>query len=184
MLSWDPVPGATSTSSTTPRTRTSPPPRSRPFPPRPTRYVPACDSTTAWPLPETRSGRPTTGTCDPATSGDCGPDPESHITLSDTRAFRKASPPIAGLSSTDPNASEITFSWQDYYDTNQAVTYGGELGNQTAKTYRLQVDNDPSFSTPIDTRIVDQATFTAYDDLYPEGTYFWRVQAATTRTRA
>jgi hypothetical protein len=111
------------------------------------------------------------------TSADCGPDPESHVTLSDTRAFRKASPAIAGVSSTDPSGTEITFSWQDYYNTNRAVAYGGELGNQTAKTYRLQVDNDPSFSSPIDTRIVDQATVTAYDDLYPEGTYFWRVQA-------
>jgi hypothetical protein len=108
---------------------------------------------------------------------DCGPDPESHVTLSDTRAFRKASPAIVGLSTSTPNASEITFSWQDYYDTNRAVSWGGELGNQTAKNYRLQVDNDASFGSPIDTRVVDQVTVTAYDELYPEGTFFWRVQA-------
>ena len=129
-------------------------------------------------LPESQVGSAYYWHVRPCLSGaDCGPDPESHVTLSDTRAFRKASPPITGLSSSDPSSTEITFSWQDYYDTNRAVSYGGELGNQTAKTYRLQVDNDPSFSSPVDDRVVDQATVTAYDDLYPEGTYFWRVQA-------
>ena len=30
---------------------------------------------------------------------------------------------------------------------------------------------------PIDDKIVDQATYTAYDRTYPEGTLYWRVQA-------
>jgi hypothetical protein len=108
----------------------------------------------------------------------CGPDPVSNSTpLPDTGAFRKASPAITGLTSSNPNASEITFSWDDYYDTNVATTWNGETSNQTAKNYRIQVDNDSSFASPIDTRTVDQATVTEWDKLYPDGTYWWRVQA-------
>ena len=36
---------------------------------------------------------------------------------------------------------------------------------------------DPSFGTIVDTRTVDQTTYTAFDRLYPDGTYYWRVQA-------
>ena len=52
----------------------------------------------------------------------------------------------------DPSATEITFSWQDYFDTNLATSGAARAGNQSAKTYRIQVDNDPSFATPVDTR--------------------------------
>ncbi len=97
--------------------------------------------------------------------------------LPGSEAFRKASPAITGLQSSDPNASEITFSWQDYYDTNVGTVWNGETGSQTARQYRIQVDNEPSFATPVDTKVVDQATYTAYDKLYPDGTYWWRVQA-------
>ena len=46
--------------------------------------------------------------------------------------------------------------------------------------YRIQVDDVESFGTGqalVDERIVDQATYTAFDKLYPEGTLYWRVQA-------
>jgi hypothetical protein len=108
----------------------------------------------------------------------CGPSPVSNANpLPDTGAFRKQSPAITGPTSSTPNASEITFSWDDYWDTNQATISNGEKSNQTAKNYRIQVDNDPSFATPIDTRTVDQATVTEWDKLYPDGSYWWRVQA-------
>ncbi len=110
-------------------------------------------------------------------SADCGPDPLSHVTLPDTRAFRKKSPAIVDLKTSPTDASEITFEWDDYYDTNRDVVWGGEQGNQTAKNYRFQIDNDISFGSPIDTRVVDQTTVTAYDEMYPDGTFFWRVQA-------
>lgn len=97
--------------------------------------------------------------------------------LPDTRSFRKASPAIEGLTSSNPNASEITFSWNDYYETNVATDWNGEKSNQTARTYRIQVDNDSSFASPVDTKTVDQTTYTEYDKLYADGTYFWRVQA-------
>jgi len=84
---------------------------------------------------------------------------------------------VAGLSTSDPNASEIAFSWDDYHDTNVATTWNGESSNQTAKSYRIQVDDNSSFATPIDTRVVDQTTVTEWDELYPDGSYWWRVQA-------
>ena len=92
-------------------------------------------------------------------------------------AFRKASPwrQRAHASATrtparSPSAGRTT-------STRTGHLWGAENGNQSARTYRIQVDNDPSFATPIDKRIVDQTTYTAFDKLYPEGTYFWRVQA-------
>jgi len=97
--------------------------------------------------------------------------------LPGAKSFRKASPAINGLTSSDPSLDEITFSWGDYFDINQATVWRGQPANQSAKNYRIQVDNEPSFATPIDTKVVDQTTYTAYDKLYPDGTYWWRVQA-------
>ena len=108
----------------------------------------------------------------------CGPDPVSSATvLPDTRSFTKASPAVVGLTSSNPDSSEITFSWDDYYTTNIGRTWKGETSNQTAKNYRIQVDNDPSFASPLDNQVVDQATYTEHSKLYPDGTYYWRVQA-------
>lgn len=108
----------------------------------------------------------------------CAADPVSSASvLPDTRSFRKASPAITGLTSSNPNASEITFSWNDYYDTNVATAWNGETSNQTARQYKIQVDSEPSFASPIDTKTVDQATYTEWDKLYADGTYYWRVQA-------
>ena len=78
----------------------------------------------------------------------------------------------------DPAATDITFSWNDYFATNQATTWLGEHGNQSARTYLIQVDTEPSFSAPLlDAAEVDQTTYTAPAGLYPEGTLYWRVQA-------
>jgi hypothetical protein len=108
----------------------------------------------------------------------CGPNPVSSANvLPDTRSFRKASPAVVGLSNTNPNSSEITFSWTDYYNTNVGTAWNGEDSNQTAKQYRIEVDNDESFGSPIDTQLVDQATYTEWSKLYPDGQYWWRVQA-------
>ncbi|UUZ59730.1 hypothetical protein [Nocardioides sp. B-3] len=85
---------------------------------------------------------------------------------------------MTNLISSDPAGSDITFAWQDYFDTNRSVNSYGELGQQSAKIYRIRVDNEPSFAPPLlDEAIVDQATFTSGDRLYPEGTLFWRVRA-------
>ena len=77
---------------------------------------------------------------------------------------------VAGLAASDTSASEITFTWNDYFDTNRATDWRGELGNQSAQKYRIQVDTEPSFVglswTPA---IVDQATYTAVRQALPRG---------------
>ncbi|GAA2116861.1 hypothetical protein GCM10009843_07420 [Nocardioides bigeumensis] len=116
-----------------------------------------------------------TGSADLPTG--CGPDPRSVDGLPGVKQFRKVSPAVAGLSSSDPAGTEITFHWEDYFTTNQATIWQGESGNQSARQYRLQVATDSTFSNVIDTAVVDQTTYTAYTSLYPEGTLHWRVQA-------
>ena len=130
-------------------------------------------------LPESQAGSAYYWYIRPCNANGCGPSPVSqNPPLPGAKAFKKTSPPVTGLSSTDPAGNDITFSWSDYLDTNQATTWYGEASMQTARQYRVQVDTEPSFSgSLVDTRVVDQTTYTAFDKLYPEGTLFWRVQA-------
>jgi hypothetical protein len=109
----------------------------------------------------------------------CGPSPiKQDPPLFGAHSFLKSSPAVTNLVSSDPAGSDISFAWQDYFDTNQGVGSYGELGQQSAKTYRIQVDNEPSFAPPLlDEAVVDQATYTSGDRLYPEGALYWRVQA-------
>ena len=181
VCSWDPVPGATLYASTTRRTRTSPPPRSRAIP---TTYNTMFQLDTGQPveLSARQPGRlgvllarrPVPGRSATAGPARCPPTP-----LPDTGAFRKASPAVAGLtSSSDPNASEITFSWQDYYDTNQATIWNGE----TSATRRPRPTGSRSTTSPRSPRPSTRAWSTRRRSrpttgLYPEGTYCWRVQA-------
>ncbi|GAA5032893.1 hypothetical protein GCM10023258_32300 [Terrabacter aeriphilus] len=113
-------------------------------------------------------------------NGVCGPDPVSTLAAA-TNAFSKTSPPV---SLTSPAAgaavaNQVTFSWQDYLTTNAASTYAatGERSTQTAMSYRIQVSQTRSFATLVDDKVVDQATYTAWDRTYPEGPLYWRVQA-------
>ena len=110
----------------------------------------------------------------------CGPGPNS--TVSPARhAFRKTSPQLQ-LSSPAPDAvidaTEVTFEWEDYFTTNRATTYAAtdEQSYQSARSYQVQVDDDPAFSSPLDDVTVDQTTYTSTDQLYPEGPLWWRVQ--------
>ncbi len=116
----------------------------------------------------------------------CAMDPVSS-TGKATNAFRKQSPgielltPVADSSPAVPNVttSEVTFDWTDYFDTSQATTWAttGEISPQAARQYRIQVDDSPTFATPLDDKKVDQSSYTAVDSLYPEGQLYWRVQA-------
>ena len=136
------------------------------------------DSDQAPTLPETQAGSAYFWHVTACGTNGCMQSPVSrNPPLPGSEAFRKASPPVVGLTTSTPNASEIAFSWQDYYDTNVNTLWGPEAGTQTAKSYHIQVSPDPSFSTITDQRTVDQATYTAGDRLYADGTYFWRVQA-------
>jgi len=118
----------------------------------------------------------------------CGPDPKSTVNPS-RHAFKKTSPKVELLSPDDEateTATEVTFEWTDYFDTNQATTYDatGELSHQSAMRYQLQVDDDPAFSSPLDDVMVDQTTYTAADRLYPEGPLWWRVRAIDANANA
>lgn len=115
----------------------------------------------------------------------CAPDPESSAGHA-TNAFRKASPavellsPAADSSPDAPNLddSEVTFSWTDYLETNKATVWAetGEQSTQSARLYRLQVDDSPTFATPLEDVQVDQTTYTSPGRLYPDGQLYWRVQ--------
>lgn len=111
----------------------------------------------------------------------CGPRPVSTSGMA-TNKFRKKSPavvlqqPAAGATVA---STEVVFDWEDYRDTNAATTWSqtGEAGVQSAQWYRIQVDDNENFSSPIDTLRVDQSTYTAFDTAYPDGPLYWRVQA-------
>ena len=117
----------------------------------------------------------------------CAADPVSSNGMA-TNAFRKESPKVV----TQPiptdvvngqsvvTSSEVSFDWDDYFDTNQATTWAttaDAFGNQSAMQYRVQVSTSSTFASLVDDVKVDQSTYTAYDQLYPDGTLYWRVQA-------
>jgi hypothetical protein len=129
-------------------------------------------------LPDSDAGKAYHWYVRPCTDSLCGPDPLSSNETLNTKSFVKASPAVTGLRSGDPTATEITFNWDDYHATNNSTRWNGEVSNQSAQTYRIQVDNESSFQAPVlDSQVVDQTTYTALDRLYPEGTLYWRVQA-------
>ena len=108
---------------------------------------------------------------------DCAADPTAA-----SHSFDKRSVPVNGASATlTPDGNEVTFTWQDYRTTNALATSAnvetGELPTQAARAYRLQVATNASFTDIIDDVKVDQTTYTSWDDLYPEGTLYWRLQA-------
>jgi hypothetical protein len=114
----------------------------------------------------------------------CGPRPVSTSGMA-TNKFRKKSPavvleqPAAGATVA---STEVVFDWEDYRDTNADTpwTQTGEAGTQSAQWYRVQVDDNENFSSPLDTIRVDQSTYTAFDTAYPDGPLYWRVQAIDT----
>lgn len=144
-------------------------------------YAPALDNR-FWTYPDTEAGEALYWYIRPCRKvNNCGPSPVSTLGQAQ-HSFTKTSPKVDGLTSTDPTKGEITFSWNDYYDTNHSIQWAqtGEDRPQSAMQYRIQVDDTESFGTGnglVDERTVDQATYTAFDTLYPEGTLYWRVQA-------
>jgi hypothetical protein len=146
---------------------------------RNTMYAPALDNR-AHTYPDSQAGQSYYWHVRPCrTAYNCGPDPVSQTDVAQG-TFKKRSPQVQGLSSTSPSGTEITFSWTDYWTTNQEQPWAqtNEIPNQSAKQYRIEVDDDASFAgTLLDTALVDQTTYTSPDDLYKEGTVYWRVQA-------
>lgn len=71
-------------------------------------------------------------------------------------------------------ANDFTFEWDDYLDTNQALS---SPVDQEAKQYQIEVSTAADFTASTDEKVVDQPFFTPYDRTYPEGPIYWRVQA-------
>ncbi len=144
-------------------------------------YAPALDNR-FWTYPDTEAGEALYWFIRPCRKvNNCADSPVSTNGRAQ-HSFTKTSPKVDGLTSTSPTNSEITFSWNDYNETNRSTQWAqtGEDRPQSAMQYRIQVDDVESFGTGpalVDERIVDQATYTAFDRLYPEGTLYWRVQA-------
>ncbi|MDT0213368.1 fibronectin type III domain-containing protein [Rothia sp. ARF10] len=114
----------------------------------------------------------------------CSADPVSKQDAA-TNAFNKTSPQVGNLQvrlTSGRVQNQAVFTWDDYLATNKLAKYPAaplpvESSWQAAKQYRIQVSTSPSFATLVDTQLVDQTTYTAFDRTYPEGTYYWRVQA-------
>jgi large repetitive protein len=113
----------------------------------------------------------------------CGPDPANQPDAA-THAFRKVSPavkPQLPLADSVERGSEVTFSWEDYRDTNAGAFFAGGAASshQSARSYRLQVSQNATITdaNAIQDVTVDQATFTSWTRTYPEGDIWWRVQA-------
>lgn len=110
----------------------------------------------------------------------CGPDPRSTINVAH-HAFKKISPKVELLSPVQgavADTTEINFTWADYFDTNIATTYAatGEPSYQSATKYQFQIDDQPTFASPVESPMLDQPTYTSASKLYPEGPLYWRVQ--------
>ncbi|MCY4727560.1 hypothetical protein NYO98_14830 [Nocardioides sp. STR2] len=146
---------------------------------RNTMYAPALDNR-AHTYPDSQAGQSYYWHIRPCrTALNCGPDPVSQTDVAHG-TFKKRSPDVQGLQNTTGSGTEITFSWTDYWSSNQEQPWAqtGEVPNQSAKQYRIEVDDDASFAgTLVDSALVDQTTYTASKKLYPEGTLYWRVQA-------
>ncbi|MBD3926980.1 Ig-like domain repeat protein [Nocardioides cavernae] len=142
-------------------------------------YAPALDNR-AHTYPDSQAGQSYYWHIRPCrTRLNCGPDPVSQTDVAQG-TFKKRSPQVQGLTNTSPAGTEITFSWRDYWASNQEQPWAqtGEIPNQSGKQYRIEVDDDSSFAgTLVDSALVDQATYTSPEKLYPEGTLYWRVQA-------
>ncbi len=111
----------------------------------------------------------------------CGPSPISSTGMA-LGKFRKKSPPVeleTPAHGATIDATEVTFDWRDYRPTNadHLWTETGEAATQSAQRYRIVIDDNANFSSPIESVRVDQSTYTSAARLYPEGTLYWRVQA-------
>ena len=81
-----------------------------------------------------------------ASPSTCGPSPQSVSGLPGVKQFRKVSPAVTGLSSSDPAGTDITFAWTDYFTTNQATPGGARRA--TSRPARTASRSTPSRRSP------------------------------------
>lgn len=149
-----------------------------------TMYMPALDNRD-WTYADNQTERPYYWFVRPCRAvGQCGVGPVG-VLDSAQMTFFKRSPAVEGLASTLTQKTEATFTWDNYYrdpaSTDPADKWDqtGEPLPQSAMKYRIEVATDASFSpsATIDAAEVDQTTFTTTSKIYPNRTYWWRVQA-------
>jgi hypothetical protein len=101
----------------------------------------------------------------------CGP--FNSGVYANANAFRKQSLPVETLPVSDDGsvADQVVLSWIDYFETTTPVA------PQSPMSYRVDVSTVSDFTTLLDTRIVDQTTYTPFDKTYPDGPLYWRVAA-------
>lgn len=159
-------------------------------------------------FPETQAGQATYWFVRPCTTNVCSPGPELYPPPGDPpsrpiSAFRKESkrvtllspgPAVNGVTpSPGPNAGGLlTFSWQDYLDTNLpgAATVPTSACSplqpepptfvcpkQEAASYVFQASQLSDFSSVFDQQTIDQTTYTPNTLTYPQGPIYWRVRA-------
>ncbi|HET6562765.1 MAG TPA: Ig-like domain-containing protein [Marmoricola sp.] len=102
-------------------------------------------------------------------------------------AFNKKSNPVELVSPARGATvdNDVTFTWTDYLETNSHddhtgfdhVDATGVKARISAMHYVVEISTVPNFQTTIDTARVDQTTYTAFTETYPEGTLYWRVAA-------
>jgi hypothetical protein len=99
-------------------------------------------------------------------------------------AFNKKSNPVELESPADQARVEndVTLTWTDFLETNSTGAAGtvddtGVKARISAMHYRVEVSTVPNFQSTIDSVEVDQTTYTAHTETYPEGTLYWRVAA-------
>ncbi len=97
----------------------------------------------------------------PAYTGKWSPSSTLVITLPQTSLVE---PPMGGAVHRTP-----TFKWNAFLLPGDATTIGW-----TAAKYRLQVANNPNFTSPIENFVLDTITWTPIKS-FPDGTYYWRV---------
>lgn len=115
--------------------------------------------------------------------GNCAPDPLLANHAFDKRSNKVVAVSPVGIGAGIPElqSNALTFDWADYLTTNLDPAHANpitlEQAGQSARSYHLQVATSPAFSTLVDEVTVDQTTYTAFAQMYPEGPLYWRVQA-------
>ena len=96
--------------------------------------------------------------------------------IANDSVFQKRSASVVRIAPAGGSAEpdDVTFEWQDYLQTNQALV---RPAAEAAKSYRIQVATVSDFATLIDNRVVNTPFYTPFDRTYPEGPVYWRVQA-------
>lgn len=113
----------------------------------------------------------------------CGPSGVCANQLPAQHRFNKQGLPVQLVSPLNgvERANDITFTWTDYLDTLLADSGANSSlttpAGTEARQYRIQVSTVPDFSSLLDSKVVDQRTYTPWDRTYPEQQLFWRVQA-------